>query len=104
MNERNDVEVKDEHCGVADCNDDCTVATCEAGDCAPCNSVEELQKVGALDVILSKVISRKLLVFGVATGLLMWFGLDPDTWGLIAMIYVGGQSVIDTVKVWKHGG
>ena len=68
-----------------------------------CQSNEPLQKVGALDVVLSKVVSRKLLVFGVATGLFAWFGLDPDTWGLIAMIYVGGQSVIDTVKVWKHG-
>ena len=68
-----------------------------------CESSEPLEKVGALDVVLSKVISRKLLVFGVATGLFAWFGLDPDTWGLIAMIYVGGQSVIDTVKVWKHG-
>ena len=58
---------------------------------------------GALDAIQEKIISRKLLVFGVATGLFAWFGLDPDTWGLIAMIYVGGQSVIDTVKVWKHG-
>ena len=72
----------------------------EEGDC---QSVEPLQKVGVLDVVLSKVVSRKLLVFGVATGLFAWFGLDPDTWGLIAMIYVGGQSVIDTVKVWKHG-
>jgi len=99
----NDIEVKDEDCGVADCNDTCVVETCEAPNCAPCSSVETLQKVGAVDVILSKVISRKLLVFGVATGLLMWYGLDPDTWGLIAMIYVGGQSVIDTVKVWKHG-
>jgi hypothetical protein len=99
----NDIEDKNAHCEVEDCNDDCTVEVCEAPGCAPCNSVETLQKVGAVDVILSKIISRKLLVFGVATGLLMWYGLDPDTWGLIAMIYVGGQSVIDTVKVWKHG-
>ncbi len=103
MSEENDIEVKNEHCGVEDCNDDCTVETCETGKCYPCNSVETLQKAGAFDVMLSKVISRKLLVFLVATGLFAWFGLDPDTWGLIAMIYVGGQSVIDTVKVWKHG-
>ena len=68
-----------------------------------CESIEPLGQPGALDVVLSKVISRKLLVFGVATGLFAWYGLDPDTWGLIAMIYVGGQSVIDTVKIWKHG-
>ena len=99
----NDIEVKDEHCGVEDCNDNCAVEICEASECAPCSSVQTLQKAGAVDVILSKVISRKLLVFSVATGLFAWYGLDPDTWGLIAMIYVGGQSVIDTVKVWKHG-
>ncbi len=103
MKEHNDIELEGERCGVEDCNDDCTVEICEAAGCTPCSSIEALQKVGAIDVILSKVISRKLLVFGVATGLLMWYGLDPDTWGLIAMIYVGGQSIIDTVKVWKHG-
>ena len=103
MKEHHDMEMEGEHCGVEDCNSDCTVEVCEAGKCTPCNSVETLQKVGAVDVILSKVISRKLSVFLVATGLLMWYGLDPDTWGLIAMIYVGGQSIIDTVKVWKHG-
>ena len=58
---------------------------------------------GVLDAVQEKVVSRKLLVFGTATGMFMWYGLDPDTWGLIAMIYVGGQSIIDTVKVWKHG-
>ena len=68
-----------------------------------CEEIEVYNKLGVADIILGKVVSRKLLVFAVATGLLMWYGLDPDTWGLIAMIYVGGQSVIDTVKVWKHG-
>ena len=62
-----------------------------------------INKVGILDIVLSKVISRKLFVFLVATGLLVWADLDPDTWGLIAMIYVGGQSVIDMVKVWRGG-
>ena len=103
MHKQNDIESDSEHCGVESCNSECTEDICEAGECAPCNSVETLQKAGAVDVILSKVISRKLLVFSVATGLFAWYGLDPDTWGLIAMIYVGGQSVIDTVKVWKHG-
>jgi len=57
---------------------------------------------GLLDKIQEKMISRKLLVFITATGL-MWFGLDPETWGLIAMCYIGGQSAIDMVKVWKWG-
>ncbi len=29
--------------------------------------------------------------------------LDAETWGLIAVIYVGGQSVIDAVKTYKYG-
>ena len=60
-------------------------------------------KKGMLDAIQEKVISRKLLVFITAT-VLMWFGLDPETWGLIAMMYIGGQSAIDMVKTWKYGG
>tara|TARA_B100000575_G_C22930555_1_gene539292 strand:- start:218 stop:442 length:225 start_codon:yes stop_codon:yes gene_type:complete len=55
---------------------------------------------GMLDHIQEKVVSRKLLVFITATAL-MWFGLDPDTWAMIAAMYIGGQSVIDVAKVWK---
>jgi hypothetical protein len=56
---------------------------------------------GMLDAVQEKVISRKLLVFGVATGLLYWAGLDAETWGMIAMTYIGGQTVIDFAKVWR---
>jgi len=56
---------------------------------------------GVLDAIQEKIISRKLLVFGVATALLWYVGLDADTWGMIAMTYIGGQTVIDFAKVWK---
>tara|TARA_Y100001938_G_C8057128_1_gene415073 strand:- start:88 stop:324 length:237 start_codon:yes stop_codon:yes gene_type:complete len=57
-------------------------------------------KKGMLDNIQEKIVSRKLLVFMTATAL-MWFGLDPDTWAMIAAMYIGGQSVIDVAKVWK---
>mgnify|MGYP001323900771 CR=1 FL=1 len=56
---------------------------------------------GALDAIQEKVISRKLLVFTVATALLWYVGLDAETWGMIAMTYIGGQTAIDFAKVWK---
>jgi len=56
---------------------------------------------GALDRIQEKIISRKLLVFGVATALLWYVGLNADTWGMIAMTYIGGQTAIDFAKVWK---
>ena len=58
---------------------------------------------GVLDAVQEKMISRKLLVFLTATGLMYWSDLDPETWGMIAIIYITGQSVIDAVKVWKWG-
>lgn len=81
---------------------------CEDCDCKDCNCSEHdcdqectHVKGGALDAILSKAVSRKLLVFMCATGLLIWSGLDPDTWAMIASMYIGGQSAIDVAKVWK---
>ena len=59
-------------------------------------------KKGVFDALQEKLISRKLLVFVTAT-VLMWFGLDPETWGLIAICYIGGQSAIDAAQVWRHG-
>ena len=62
------------------------------------------EKTGSIiDRVLEKAISRKLLVFATATGLMAYSLLDPEAWGMIAIVYVGGQSVIDTVKVYKHG-
>ncbi len=58
------------------------------------------KRKGVLDMVQEKVISRKLLVFTVATAL-MWYGLDSETWGMIAMTYIGGQTAIDFAKVWR---
>ena len=64
-------------------------------------NTEERTSRGVLDIIQEKLVSRKLLVFLTATGLLASAGLDSDTWGLIAIVYVGGQSAIDFAKIWK---
>ena len=69
----------------------------------PDDNKESVTQRGCLDIILEKAISRKLLVFLSATGLLAWSSLDSETWGLIAICYIGGQSVIDAAKVWRHG-
>jgi hypothetical protein len=58
---------------------------------------------GVFDAVQEKIVSRKLLVFMTSTALLIWAGLDPETWGLIATMYIGGQSVIDVAKAWRHG-
>ncbi len=60
-------------------------------------------RMGLVDRILGKIISRKFTVFCTATGLMIWSTLDSDTWGMIAIVYIGGQSVIDAALSWKHG-
>lgn len=58
---------------------------------------------GYLDRIQEKVISRKLLVFVTATVLLSTgSGLDADTWGWIALMYIGTQGAIDAIKVYRE--
>ena len=61
------------------------------------------EKMGLIDLVVGRVISRKFFVFLTATGLLTWANLDSDTWGMIAVIYIGGQTVIDAAVAWKHG-
>jgi|TARA_Y100000034_G_C6566128_1_gene245168 hypothetical protein len=60
-------------------------------------------KLGLVDRILGKIISRKFTVFLTATALMLWSDLASDTWGMIAIVYIGGQSVIDAALSWKHG-
>ena len=66
-------------------------------------NVLQSEKMGMLDRVVGRIISRKFFVFLTATGLLTWANLDSDTWGMIAMIYIGGQTVIDAAVAWKHG-
>lgn len=62
------------------------------------------EKRGIIDSVMERAISRKLLVFTVATALLyLEVGLDADTWGMIAMTYIGGQTAIDFARTWRHG-
>ena len=57
---------------------------------------------GVLDAVQERLISRKLLVFLTSTALLWAAGLDSDTWGMVAMMYIGGQAAIDFAKVWRN--
>ena len=60
-------------------------------------------KKGVLDALQEKAVSRKLLVFITATVLMAWAHLAPETWGMIAMCYIGGQTAVDFAKAWRHG-
>jgi hypothetical protein len=54
-----------------------------------------------LDTLINKWISRKLFVFLSAT-LLLWFAdLDSSDWTMIAVTYLGSQTVLDSVVAFN---
>lgn len=59
-------------------------------------------KNGYLDKAMNKIISRKLFTFLTATGLMMWSDLSSDTWGLVAIVYIGSQGAVDVMKAYKY--
>jgi hypothetical protein len=62
---------------------------------------QDKKKLNLLDAILSRLISRKLFVFLTATGLMWKADLSSDVWGMIAVVYISTQAVIDAVNAYK---
>jgi hypothetical protein len=56
---------------------------------------------GALDKVLEKVVSRKLLVWGTATALLFTSNLESEHWLYLSSLYIGGKSIIDAIVKFK---
>ena len=54
-----------------------------------------------LDTWLSKLTSRKLMVWITATGLALTGNVSSEDWVVISAIYIGGQTVIDSFLKWK---
>jgi len=57
----------------------------------------------AVDKFLTKIVSRKLLVWGTATGLLFFSNLSSSDWVAVSLVYIGSQGAADLAKAWKHG-
>jgi hypothetical protein len=57
-----------------------------------------------LDRGLDKLVSRKLLAWATATGLLIFSDLQSSDWVIITTVYIGGQTVIDSVTKLKGFG
>lgn len=52
-------------------------------------------------IIKEKILSRKLLAFAVSTWLFFIGALTEEAWMMITMTYIGGQGIVDLMKVWK---
>ena len=65
--------------------------------------IEEAKRegVGVIDVISEKVLSRKLMVWIVATVFLGFGKITPDEWMSISLGYIGMQGVADLATKWK---
>jgi len=54
-----------------------------------------------VDKGLQKLVSRKLLAWTTATCLLLFADLTSADWVIITCVYIGGQTVVDTVARLK---
>ena len=67
------------------------------------NRMSVQDKRGAVDRLLQKVTSRKLLVWVTGTVFLVLGDISPDEWMALSLAYVGTAAVIDAAVAWKHG-
>ena len=58
---------------------------------------------GMLDTVQKKLVSRKLMVWLTATGLMINSNLASGDWVAISLAYIGIQGVADIAATWKHG-
>ena len=59
----------------------------------------------AADKLLNKLVSRKLMVWLTATGLMLTntVPLHSEDWVAISLAYIGIQGLGDIAAHWKHG-
>ena len=59
----------------------------------------------ALDKILGKLMSRKLMVWLTATGFMLLdvVPLQSSDWVAISLAYIGLEGLADIATRWKHG-
>jgi hypothetical protein len=56
-----------------------------------------------LDRALSKLTSRKLLVWLTATGLSLAGTVTSEDWVAVSLVYIGSQALVDLASTWRHG-
>ena len=64
----------------------------------------EKEGVGLVDVLSEKLLSRKLMVWLVATAFLGFSKITADEWMSISLVYIGIQGISDFATKWKGLG
>ena len=60
-------------------------------------------RLGVIDLLTEKIMSRKLLVWVTATAMLMSSNITPDEWTAITLGYVGVEGFGDLAAKWRKG-
>lgn len=60
-------------------------------------------RLGVIDLLTEKIVSRKLLVWVTATVLLATAHITPDEWTAITLGYVGVEGFADMAVKWRKG-
>jgi hypothetical protein len=66
-------------------------------------ATERLDKGGMIDTFRKKLVSRKLMVWLTATGLMYFSNLQSSDWVAISLAYIGIQGIADIATTWRHG-
>lgn len=61
-------------------------------------------RAGLVDLVVEKVASKKLIVWGFATGFLITGLITAEEWTSISLGYVGIQGFADMVVAYKSAG
>ncbi len=56
-----------------------------------------------VDKIIVKLMSRKLMVWMTATGLMAYSTLSSSDWVAISLVYIGSEGLADIASRWKNG-
>ena len=65
--------------------------------------VEKRDNRGAIDKLMSRVASRKLLVWGTGTYLCLVGTVQSADWVAVSLVYIGSQALVDLATTWRHG-
>jgi hypothetical protein len=62
------------------------------------------KSTGAIDRALSKLTSRKLLVWTTATVALFMNIVPPQEWLQVCLLYIGSQAAVDMIVAYRNSG
>jgi len=71
---------------------------------APKKTIERKDNKGLFDKGLSKLVSRKLMVWATATVALFTGIVPAEQWLQVCLLYIGSQAAVDMIVSYRNSG